>query len=189
MSAFSQSVEAAAARHGQPRLITHRLGSLNFPPVSERVYGEVCMAIRRPSGSFLLQTKRTYPNSIMRLPTGGIREEETVETALLREIWEETNLQVQIVCFVADIAYTDGRRASPFRTYMFLCDESGGVLQSNDPKEQISDWAEAGLEDLPRYAEQLRTIKPSWARWGQFRAAALDILVEHLREGPHCPGP
>jgi len=184
MSAFSRSVEAAAARYGEPRLITRRLDSLDFPPVSERAYGEVCMAIRRPSGRFLLQTKRTYPNSIMRLPTGGIRKEEPLETALLREIWEETNLEVRIVRFVADIAYTDDRHPARFRTYMFLCDESDGVLQSNDPKEQISDWAEAGLEDLPRYAEQLRSIKPSWARWGEFRAAALEVLVEHCSKTP-----
>lgn len=174
-------MEAAAARYGQPRLITQRLDSLAFPPVSERIYGEVCMAIRRRSGAFLLQTKRTYPESIMRLPTGGIRKEEFLEAALRREIWEETNLEVEITCFVADIAYADPQRAARFRTYMFLCDEVSGVLQSNDPKEQISDWTEAPLEELPGYAEKLREMKPSWARWGVFRAAALDILVEHCR--------
>ena len=38
------------------------------------------------------------------------------------------------------------------------------------------------LEELPDYAKQLRNMKPSWARWGTFRANALDILTEHCNE-------
>ncbi len=179
MSELSRSVEEAATKYGKPQRIICELPSLDFPPVSERKHGEVCMAVRRRSGAFLLQTKRSYPNSIMRLPTGGIKAKENVEDALMREIWEETNLNVKVDAFVAEIGYGCGDDISFFKTYMFVCEEIDGTLQSNDPNEQISDWAEAHPEQLTDYAEQLRGIVSSWSDWGQFRAAALDILAAH----------
>ena len=160
--------------------ITFELPSIQFPPVSERAHGEVCMAILRRSGRFLLQTKQNYPGSVMRLPSGGIQRGERVQEALLREIWEETNLTVEIEKFVARIGYQAGRARSRFFTHLFLVREVSGVLQSNDPDEKISDWQEVLPEELPAYAEKLRRITPSWRSWGIFRAAAMDILFEHV---------
>ena len=157
------------------------LPSIQFPPVSERAHGEVCMAILRRSGRFLLQTKQNYPGSVMRLPSGGILRGERVEEALLREIWEETNLTVEVEKFVARIGYQAGRARSRFFTHLFLVHEVSGVLQSNDPDEKISDWQEVLPEELPVYADKLRAITPSWRSWGIFRAAALDILFQHAR--------
>lgn len=177
----------SASGGGSPLNITFELPSIQFPPVSERAHGEVCMAILRRSGRFLLQTKQNYPGSVMRLPSGGIHRGEKVEAALLREIWEETNLTVNIERFVARIGYKAGEARSRFFTHLFLVREVSGVLQSNDPDEKISDWQEALPEELPEYAEKLRRITPSWRNWGVFRAAAMDILLEHttdlLRKG------
>jgi ADP-ribose pyrophosphatase YjhB (NUDIX family) len=163
--------------------ITWELPSIQFPPVSERAHGEVCMAILRPSGRFLLQTKQNYPGSVMRLPSGGIQRGEAVEQALLREIWEETNLTVEVERFVARIGYQAGRARSRFLTHLFLVREVSGVLQSNDPDEKISDWQEVLPEDLPVYADKLRRMTPSWRSWGIFRAASLDILHQHAKPG------
>ncbi|MFQ5352219.1 MAG: NUDIX hydrolase [Candidatus Binatia bacterium] len=168
-----------ADKYGQPKRVTCRLPSLDFPPVSKRRHGEVCMAIERPNGCFLLQTKRSYPDSVMRLPTGGIHAGEDIESALLREIWEETNLTVTVASFVAAMKYRDQREESPFRTYVFVARETDGVLASNDPSEGISSWVEARPEELPAYASKLRNIIPSWSSWGVFRAAALDVLFAH----------
>lgn len=170
-----------------PLQITFDLPTIQFPPVSERAHGEVCMAILRRNGRFLLQTKQNYPGSVMRLPSGGIHRREKVEDALMREIWEETNLTCRIERFVARIGYRAGDAESRFFTHLFLVREVSGELQSNDPDEKISDWREALPEELPDYAEKLRRMTPSWRSWGIFRAAAMDILLEHtgdiLRKG------
>lgn len=165
-----------------PLEITCELPSIQFPPVSERAHGEVCMAILRRSGRLLLQTKQNYPGSVMRLPSGGIQRGERVEGALLREVWEETNLTVQIERFIARIGYRCGSARSRFSTHLFLVRELSGVLQSNDPDEKISDWREVLPDELPAYAEKLRRITPSWRSWGIFRAAAIDILSEHAAD-------
>ena len=172
-------VEQLAVDHGRPREVEVELASIDFPPLSRRRHGEVCMAIRRKNGRFLLQTKRNYPDAVMRLPSGGIKKHESIESALLREVWEETNLDVDIKAFVAVINYRDQRARSPFSTYLFLLDETDGALMSNDPKEQISDWREAAPEELAAYSESLANIRGDWNNWGHFRATAIDTLAVH----------
>jgi 8-oxo-dGTP pyrophosphatase MutT (NUDIX family) len=170
---------ASTSRYGAPRELVCELPSIQFPPVNERAHGEVCMAILRRNGRLLLQTKQNYPGSVMRLPSGGIHRGEPVERALLREIWEETNLTVQVERFVARIGYRCGEARSRFFTNLFLVRELSGVLQSNDPDEKISDWEEALPAELPFYADKLRSMHPSWRSWGAFRASAMDVLLEH----------
>jgi ADP-ribose pyrophosphatase YjhB (NUDIX family) len=142
---------------------------------------EVAMAIRRPSGGILLQTKAFYPAGTFRLPTGGIKDGEHVEHALLREVHEESNLEVEIERLVAviDHAVIDGK--APFRSYMFLLRETGGTLKVNDPDEQISGWDERDLAGLERAARDLRGLDGTWRRWGQFRAVALEVLAGAVR--------
>ncbi len=182
---MSERVDAVSAKYGEPRQLVCRLPALDFPPVSRRAHGEVCMAIMRPNGRFLLQTKASYPNSVMRLPSGGIRPGEDIEKALLREIWEETNLSVSVESFVARIRYESARESSSFETYLLFVRELSGPLRSNDPSEKITSWVEALPEELGAYADELRNITPRWSKWGMFRATALDALADHLlnREG------
>ena len=149
--------------------------TLAFPGQS---FPEVCMAILRKNGRFLLQTKRSYPNSVMRLPSGGIKPGEDVEHALLREVWEETNLEVSVDRFVALLRYRDGESRAAFQTFLFFLREIDGFLQSNDPHEKITEWREASPEELPYYAEALKKIEPGWSNWGLFRAASIEALVE-----------
>lgn len=182
---MSEPVSPDQPASGSPLQVTCELPSIQFPPVSERAHGEVCMAILRRSGRFLLQTKQSYPGSVMRLPSGGIHRGEKVEAALLREIWEETNLDVKVERFVARIGYRCGAARSRFLTHLFLVREVSGVLQSNDPDEKISDWQEVLPDELPDYADKLRHITPSWRSWGIFRAAAMDILFKHASDLIH----
>lgn len=166
-------------KYGTPLETTIKLPSIEFPPVSERRHGEVCMAILRRNGLFLLQTKRTYPNSVMRLPSGGIKAGEDIEHALLREIWEETNLDVTVDRYIAQVAYEDGTNKSPFRTHLFLVHELEGEFRCNDPSEKISDWCEVPPDDLTMYSQKLAAIQSDWGNWGLFRAASLDILADY----------
>ncbi len=179
---MSLGLEEAAAKYGNPSELTCTLESLAFPPVSERAHGEVCMAIRRTNGCFLLQTKETYPNQVMRLPSGGIKKGEPLEEALLREIWEETNLDVEVRAFAARISYTDEANVADFRTNLFVADEVGGEFRNNDPAERISRWIEVAPGDLLHYAACLQDVIPSWRHWGRFRAYSLEALSNFCRE-------
>lgn len=168
---------ALGQRYGPPKRLLLRLPSIEFPPVNERAHGEVCMAILRPTGRFLLHTKRSYPNAVMRLPSGGIKPGEDIEHALMREIWEETNLECTIDRFIAVLQYEDAAARASFRTHLFLVREISGVLRSNDVTEHITEWCEAAPGELREYARVLSGITSDWSNWGLFRAAALDTLA------------
>ncbi len=177
---MSSGIEGLTKKYGAPRQLTLALPSITFPPVSERRHGEVCMAILRRNGCFLLQTKRSYPNAVMRLPSGGIKPGEDVEHALLREVWEETNLTVSVERFVAVLRYRDARARADFQTFLFLVRELEGNLQTNDPNEKITEWREARPAELLDYAVALKRMEPNWQNWGLFRAASLETLAEHV---------
>lgn len=178
-------VAALGQRYGVPKRIVRKLPSIAFPPVNERAHGEVCMAIMRPNGHFLLHTKRTYPNAVMRLPSGGIKAGEDLEHALRREIWEETNLEFTIERFVAVLQYEDPRAKASFRTHLFCVREISGELRSNDPTEHITDWREAKPNELLTYAQELTRMDREWHNWGLFRAAALETLATYCNGGGH----
>jgi len=169
-------------RYGKFPLVAAVLANADFAPVrGGGRRSEVAMAIRRPSGGILLQTKAFYPPGTFRLPTGGIKDGEDVEHALLREVHEESNLDVEIERLVAVIDHRALAGKTPFRSYMFLLREIGGTLKVNDPDEQISGWDERDVAGLESAARDLRGLDGSWRRWGQFRAVALEVLAGAVR--------
>ena len=167
-------------RYGKVPLLQPALSSTDFPPLRGGRRSEVAMAIRRPSGGILLQTKTFYPPATYRLPTGGIKEGEDVEHALFREVEEESNLQVQVDRVIAVIEHTVPEGRAAFRSYLFLLRETGGILRVNDPDEQISGWEERDVDGLRAAIAHLRALDGTWERWGRFRAIALDVLVHAL---------
>src|SRR5262249_45033244 len=151
----SQDLGWLRKRYGRFPHVERVLANGDFAPVRGRKRrSEVAMAIRRPGGGILLQTKAFYPPGTFRLPTGGIQEGEDVEHALLREVHEESNLDVEIERLVAVIDHATVAAPSPFRTYMFLLREIGGTLKVNDPDERISGWDARDRAGLEAAAEQ-----------------------------------
>lgn len=173
-------IAALGGRYGQPRTLDHTLADTSFRPLSSRRIAEVAMAIRRPNGKILLQTKENYPNGVFRLPTGGLKRRESIESGLLRETEEETALEVEIRNFVAILTYRSPDFDIVFRSYLFLLDETGGTLQEEDPEEGITGWIEADATALGATAEQLRSSPRSWRNWGDFRALVIDALLPAL---------
>ncbi len=169
-------------QYGKFPLVEAVLADGDFAPVrGGGRKSEVAMAIRRPSGGILLQTKAFYPAGCFRLPTGGIKDGEDVEHALLREVHEESNLDVEIERLVAVVDHSAPAGKAPFRSYMFLLRETGGTLKVNDPDEQISGWDERDVAGLERAARDLRALPGTWRRWGQFRAVVLEVLAGAIR--------
>jgi len=177
-------IATLARRYGRPRAVAHTLPTFRFSPLNRNRAAEVAMAIRRPNGRFLLQTKDNYPNDTFRLPTGGVMRGEAIEHALLRETHEETSLDVEVSRFAAVLTYRAENARQAFASYLFILEEQGGTLQTIDNTEGISGWLEADVAALDNAAERLRSCSGSWRSWGQFRALVLDALKDVL-QGRH----
>jgi 8-oxo-dGTP pyrophosphatase MutT (NUDIX family) len=198
-----------AARYGEPRRVDAALRGAPFDPLimTDR-FGEVCMVIQRPHGTLLTAIKTFYPTGAYRLLTGGVKHGEPIEAALLREVEEETGLDVEVRRFLAVIEYhldggwgigdrewgpVDPHPLSPipytFVTFAFLLDEVGGTLGSRDPEEQIASFREIEVAELPALAATLdgigagfdQQIGGSWSDWGRFRAVVHRVVYEVLQ--------
>ena len=185
-------IDTLAARFGAPLVIDSPIRDDFDDPIRKPDrYGEVCMVVRRPNGTLLLAIKTFYPRGAYRLPTGGIHRGEPIFDALVRETNEETGLQTYVRRFLARIAYhsVDGPTGVPiFHTFAFLLDETGGTLGALDTTEQIEDWREVEVAELPRVAsflDDLRTpgtldIGGDWRAWGKFRAVVHRAVAQAL---------
>ncbi|NTU86389.1 MAG: NUDIX hydrolase, partial [Chloroflexales bacterium] len=149
---LAAEVAALAARYGQPALVEAAIPDGTFDPLTKTDrFGEVCMVIRRPGGRLLTARKEYYPPEAFRLLTGGVAHGEPIEAALLREVAEETSLEVAVRRFLAVIGYRAPQTPAgtfAFYTFAFLLDELGGTLIVQDPEERVAAFGEvepAGL--------------------------------------------
>ncbi len=190
---FTQEIEGLASEFGPTRLVNvtleEDLGALVGSP--GRI-AEVCMVVRRPSGTFLVIRKPAYPPDVFRLPTGGLHRGEGILEALKREVAEETGLTIAIRRFLAAIRYTAGsvtKDNSAFHTFAFLVDEIDGKLGSCDEEEEL-EFKEVDLRGIRQTAEDLERVtllskaqsQIQWPAWGRFRAIAHHAVSETLSQ-------
>ena len=169
--------------------------------VSNGRRAEICYVMHRgdPAAGVLLHRKRFYPAEAYRLPTGGIHEGESVMETLAREIEEETGLpvgegadQVQVQRFLGLLTYTMPHRSAGrtffFATYHFLVQmPTDGVLDPQDPEEQIAGWTWLPPAELNAMADILEHIGDrgaeweTWADWGRFRAFCHRFTAEAIK--------
>ena len=166
-----REIAELSERYGEPRAIDALIHDGFDDPIRRRDrYGEVLMAVRRPSGNILVAIKTFYPRGAYRLPTGGIHHGERILDAVIRETHEETGLETELRRFLATISYRG--RSTPtepplFHTFAFLLDEVGGTLGAIDKSERIATAGSVG-------------IGGSWADWGRFRAVAHRVVADAL---------
>ena len=192
LPALENEIAELAARYGTPRREVIELPDGTFEPISLRDrFGEVCMVIQRPNGKVITFRKGFYPQGILRLLTGGINHGEPIEAALLREVDEETGLEVTIERFLAVIVYRmpqDPPDHAAFVTFAFLLAERGGLLACYDPAEQIETFGEATPAELLEIAGTLHNldsafsnhIRGNWRSWGLQRAIVHQVVGELL---------
>jgi ADP-ribose pyrophosphatase YjhB (NUDIX family) len=144
--------------------------------------GEVVLAIERPGQSVLLHRKSWYEPGVYRLLSGTIDWDETVETALERELWEETNLSLGTTHFlgILDCVISYDYREVSFISYVFQLTRTEGVLELPIDAEDISDFRDIPIADLPTVAENLRNVPSPRSGWGRWRALAHDFVYEML---------
>jgi len=178
-------------RYGQPleRLVTLPTKKLFDPLNKKDRYGEVCMVVRRKNGRLLTMTKTYYPPKGYRLLTGGIDHGERIFDALLRETAEETGLEVTVNRFLAAVAYRmKGKEVPRFFTFAFLLDEVSGTLGVIDEGEQVEDFREIEIDELPVVADRLehigannsKKIEGNWHDWGHFRSTIHTLVYEAM---------
>lgn len=182
----TDEIEAIARAHGAP---IHRsfkiqaddyIRAYRWRADSDR-RAEVVFAIEDPQGRIWLHAKAHYPSHIFRLPSGGVAWEESILTALYREIEEETSLATEIKRFVGIIEYqfVDGPRTARFASYIFhLAAETGMPVPHST--EQISEFRAVLPGQLAQVAADLRNLIGDRRGWGQWRALAHDLVYRHL---------
>lgn len=185
---WDSEVSELAERFGAPERVEANLDDDHNYVVGGGRQAEVCMVVARPSGKLLVITKPFYPNGVSRLPTGGIDPGETIFESLLREVWEETGLEVEVQRFLAWIRYrVGGRDDFAFNTFAFLLDERGGALEVHDPDEPLM-FGEVSVSELLELAKRLEGLPDtpsalmddSWRSWGKFRAIGQRVVHDAL---------
>ncbi|MCE2468662.1 MAG: NUDIX hydrolase [Caldilineaceae bacterium] len=170
---------------------------------------EVCYLLYRgqPQTGVLLHTKSYYPEQAYRLPTGGLAPGEDPVAGVVREVAEETGLEVReepaglrtgcIADFAGLLTYGFRHRRLEreftFASFMFAIQAPDDMEpQVVDETEQIAGWVWCPPADLHRVAAKLRGLKDStldWADWGRFRAAVHAEAARYLEaRGPSGVG-
>ena len=185
-SVMQQEIADLAERYGPAQTLVVEMGDNSYLRQGSRLC-EVCMVIRRPGGRLLTMKKTFYPAGAYRLLTGGIEPGESILAALHREIQEETGLATTLIRFLGAIVYHLESRPR-FATFAFLLEETGGVLHTNDPDEQLEAFQEIEIDTLPLIIEQLGKIghlygpeiESYWDDWAGFRTAVHRLVWECL---------
>ncbi len=102
----------------------------------------IAIILNESQDQVLLIKRRDIP--IWVLPGGGLESTEDPETAVLREAWEETGLQVGIKRKTGE--YTPVNRLASF-THIFECHRIGGTLSTGDETREIAFFP---LKALPK---------------------------------------
>ncbi len=179
-----EEIKHLANRYGQPEIINAALPTGLFDPMSipDRD-SEIVAAILRPTGKLILITKPFYPTGTYRLPSGGVNIGESIESALHREIYEETGLQAKILRFIAIIHYSAETAQHRFTSYVFLVKEIGGELACHDLEEQISGFREIAPIELKSIIAHLQGIRGDFEEWAQFRIVAHEVVLKVQGQG------
>ena len=191
MSSYSpmdeRELEQLAATYGQPEIRVIEIEGDEYL-FSSRLYrsrdrrGEVVLTIGRPGRCVLLHSKGWYEPNVYRLLSGGIDWDEAVETTLARELEEETGLTLDTTHFlgVLDCRIHHDLRMMPFVSYIFHLSRTEGVLRLPQTAEDISEFRDVPIADLPSVAEDLRHVPSPRTGWGRWRAVAHDFVYEML---------
>ncbi len=93
---------------------------------------------------------RTGPGT-WNLPKGTPNDGETIEETALREVREETGLEVEIEAPLGHIEYWFSRPARRIhkRVYFYLMSERGGAFSDHDPEFDVVEWF--AVDEAPNY--------------------------------------
>ena len=107
--------------------------------------------------------------------------DEAMETTLARELEEETGLTLDTTHFLGllDCRIHYASQEVSFPSYVFHLPRTKGVLRLPQT-EDITEFRDVPIADLPSVAEDLRHVPPPRTGWGRWRAVAHDFVYEML---------
>jgi hypothetical protein len=181
-------VAELSGRYGRPVQRTFHVQaddyiySYRFDKSTDR-RAEVVFAIEDDAGQLWVHTKSSYPPHIFRLPTGGVHWDELVVEGLLREVSEETALEVEIKRFlgIIDYQFWYGNRMAPFASYIFHLRSTCVNCPSIQQGEPISEFRAVSPAQICQLASNLRSLAGVRRAWGQWRALAHDLVYDTIR--------
>jgi 8-oxo-dGTP pyrophosphatase MutT (NUDIX family) len=182
-----RELKQLALAYGQPEIRVIEIEGDEYL-FSSRLYrsrsrrGEVVLAIERPGRCVLLHRKGWYELGVYRLLSGGIDGDEAVETTLARELEEETGLSLDTTHFLGllDCRINYASQEVSFPSYVFHLPHTQGVLRLPQTAEDITEFLDVPIADLPSVAEDLRHVPPPRTGWGRWRAVAHDFVYKML---------
>ena len=97
---------------------------------------------RQDEGELLIALCGRTNTGTWSLPKGTPDDGETVEETALREVREETGLEVEIEAPLGDIEYwfTVAKGRIHKRVHFFLMGERGGSFEAHDPEFDVVEW-------------------------------------------------
>lgn len=146
--------------------------------------GEVVFAVQRPNGKMVVIRTSFYPESVYRVPTGGINYGEDIIEALGREIKEELGLRTSIQAFLGVIEYEFiyKNEELKFYSYLFWLKEEGGNILIDALEDEVSEYREVDKEELIQTVSFLENFKTddAWKDWCTFRSITTGCFISLL---------
>lgn len=128
-------------RYGAPKRLSYKTKFLDFEcglirssQQKGRLHDVTCF-IRHQSGGYVVIQKHQYGRSgIYRAPSGGSVIGESIEEAAIREMREETGLDIKLTQFILDLSLDIicGSERIPWRSLIFLAEIIGGEMKPID---------------------------------------------------------
>lgn len=185
LTRLSEKYGAFPLEHVDLRVTSEHFFQATRTPLGKQRRAEVLAVVTRPDRRVLVHTKHFYPAGVYRLISGGIALGEPVETALVREIREETGLPIQSQCLIGVLAYRIlyKDQSIAFASYVFRVDVPAKPVRVQDKSEEIAGFRWISFGSLAEVEEQLLQVPPEWQDWGRFRALGHRFV---LRYGHRC---
>jgi 8-oxo-dGTP pyrophosphatase MutT (NUDIX family) len=143
----------------------------------------------RKDNKILLVTKIEYADSknMFRLPPGGVKQGETDEATLSREMIEEFNQPLKLFedLGVIEFLITASNGEAKFWTHVFVVEPTQEINIKNDTEH--SDYRWVMVSDMPEYVKRLENVDPKlntqyteWSSWGKLRAVTLRYVYDKM---------
>lgn len=144
--------------------------------------GEVVFCVFMNSRIITIRSSE-YPEGVFRIPTGGIRYEENIEQAVLREVEEELGIRTTIRSFegVIKMRMTHLKKSVMFYSYLFFLDYVDGNLLEDATEDEVSEVKLVSHKELYGISNYLLTLTSFWEDWGRFRYETTSFAYEMIK--------
>ncbi len=138
-----REIERLIQRYGRPKVLRFEADFLDFEcelvkrSASKGRHHDITCFIRHGNRFVVIQKHDYADTPIFRAPSGGANPGESVEEAAIREMREETGMDIELRRFVLDVhlLVRCSDATIPWRSLVFLAQAIGGDLHITDKQE------------------------------------------------------